>query len=161
MIAIYPGTFDPATNGHLDLIRRARSIFPRLIVAVAAESDMKNTLFSLEERVEMLTNATQNFAIDAEIKPFDGLLVDFVKLNGANVVVRGIRAMSDFEYEFQMASINQRLDENIQTIFLPARDDMHFISSRFIKNIAKISGDVSKFVPANIELKLRHKYKNT
>jgi pantetheine-phosphate adenylyltransferase len=155
MKAIYPGTFDPITNGHLDLIKRARAIFPSLIVAVVEDNHLKNTMFSAPDRISMVKDAMNNFGLDVEVCGFSGLLIDFAKNTGANVIVRGLRAFSDFEYEFQMSAINYRLESTIHTIFLPSRDDMHFISSRMIKNVFEIGGDISSFVPANVEKKLK------
>jgi pantetheine-phosphate adenylyltransferase len=157
MKAVYPGTFDPLTNGHLDLIKRSSEVFQNLTIAVSDNNSSKNTLFSTEERVEMLKQTLTEFSIEASVVSFSGLLIDFTHSIGAKVIIRGIRAFSDFEYEFQMSSINYRLDSSVQTFFLPSRDDMHFISSQMIKSVAKIGGDVSKFVPANVERALRLK----
>jgi len=157
MRAVYPGTFDPLTNGHLDLIKRSSEVFQHLTIAVADSNSTKTTLFSTEERVEMLQETLSQFSINASVSMFNGLLIDFANSLGAKVIIRGVRAFSDFEYEFQMSSINYRLDNSIQTFFLPSRDDMHFISSQMIKSVAKIGGDVSKFVPANVEKALRLK----
>ena len=160
MKAVFPGTFDPITNGHLDLIKRSSDVFDSLIIAVAGDNHSKNTLFTTEERIEMLTQTLSEFSIKAEVITFNGLLVDFAQRIGSKVIIRGIRAVSDFEYEFQMSSINYRLNNSIQTFFLPSRDDMHFISSKMIKSVACIGGDVSSFVPANVEKMLRDKFKN-
>ena len=159
MKAIYPGTFDPLTNGHFDLIKRASNVFEKLVIAVASDNSSKITLFSLNERIEMLTHTLKEFSINAEVVQFNGLLVNFAQSIGARVIVRGIRAVSDFEYEFQMASINYRLENSIETFFLPSRDDLHFVSSKMIKSVASIGGDVSSFVPANVEKMLREKFK--
>ena len=132
--ATYPGTFDPLTNGHLDLIRRACWIFPKLIVAVA-ESKRKHTLFTLEERVQMAKEAVKAFP-NVEVVGFEGLLVDFVRRHGSTCIVRGARAVSDFEYEFQMAGMNQKLMPEVETIFLTPAEQFQFISGTFVREIA-------------------------
>ena len=161
MKAVYPGTFDPVTNGHLDLIKRSSDVFDNLIIAVSSDNSSKNTLFTTQERVEMLKQTLFEFSIKAEVVSFSGLLIEFVQSTGAKVIIRGVRAFSDFEYEFQMSSINYRMDNSIQTFFLPSKDDMHFISSRMIKNVSSIGGNVSTFVPANVERMLIEKFKTT
>ncbi len=147
MIAVYPGTFDPITNGHFDIIKRASQICTTLIVAVAENQD-KSPMFSVEKRIEFIKDATKTLNKDIKIVGFSNLLVDFMRQNNVNVIIRGLRATSDFEYEFQLSCVNHRLDSSIETIFLPARDDMHFISSRTIKEIARLGGNISGFVPA-------------
>ena len=155
--AVYPGTFDPITNGHLDIIKRAAKIFETLIVGVAENSD-KNTKFTSKKRKEMIEEALKGTELkNIKVEVFSGLLVDFAKSTNAGVLVRGLRAVSDFEYEFQMACVNNRLEQDLETIFLPSSDDMHFISSRFIKSIANLNGDVSGFVPANVVKALKDK----
>ena len=155
--AVYPGTFDPITNGHLDIIKRAAKIFETLIVGVAENSD-KNTKFTSKKRTEMIEEALKGTELkNIKVEVFSGLLVDFAKSTNAGVLVRGLRAVSDFEYEFQMACVNNRLEQDLETIFLPSSDDMHFISSRFIKSIANLNGDVSGFVPANVVKALKDK----
>ncbi len=146
MKAIYPGTFDPITNGHIDIARRAKAIFQNVIVAVA-ENNTKDVMFSLDERVEIAKRAFHEEGVDVVVMPFSNLLVDFMTQNQASVIIRGLRVNSDFEYEFQMSCINSRLSNKIDTIFLPAKEDMHFISSRVLKSVAKLGGDVSSFVP--------------
>ena len=153
--ATYPGTFDPLTNGHLDLIRRACWIFPKLIVAVA-ESKRKHTLFTLEERVQMAKEAVKGFP-NVEVVGFEGLLVDFVRRHGSTCLVRGARAVSDFEYEFQMAGMNQKLMPEVETIFLTPAEQFQFISGTFVREIAMMGGDVSGFVPQNILAALERK----
>ena len=143
--AVYPGTFDPFTNGHIDLVRRAIRIFPRLIVAVAS-NPQKNPLFTLEERLAIIREGTADLT-GLEIDTFDMLTVEYVRKKGAQVILRGLRAASDFEYEFQMATMNRRLDERIETVFVMAREDYTFVSSRFIREIASMGGDVSELVP--------------
>lgn len=147
---VYPGTFDPITNGHLDIIKRASKLFNTLIVGVATNSE-KVPFFSPELRKKMIEEAMKDEAIkNVEVIIFTGLLVDFVKQNNASVIVRGLRAVSDFEYEFQMACVNSKLNGELETIFLPSSNDMHFISSRFVKSIVNLNGDVSNFVPKSV-----------
>ena len=143
--ATYPGTFDPLTNGHLDLIRRACWIFPKLIVAVA-ESKRKHTLFTLEERVQMAKEAVKGFP-NVEVVGFEGLLVDFVRRHGSTCIVRGARAVSDFEYEFQMALTNKKLNPQVETLFLTTATKNMYLSSSMVKQIASMGGDISSFVP--------------
>lgn len=153
LVGIYPGTFDPVTYGHLDIIRRATHIVDRLIVAVAA-SDGKSPLFDAEERVQMIQDelafgAYSNGKI-VEVRSFSGLLINFAAEMKAGVVVRGLRAVSDFEFEFQMAGMNARLNPNVETVFLMASDRHHFISSRFVKEIGRLGGDVGSFVTPRV-----------
>ena len=143
--AIYPGTFDPITNGHLDLVARAAQLFDEVIIAVA-ENKTKSPLFSLDERVALAKIVTAEFT-NVYVIGFDNLLVECAKQQGARVILRGLRAVSDFEYEFQMSCVNSRLNNNIETVFLPAKDDMHFVSSRMIRSVAELDGDISQFVP--------------
>jgi pantetheine-phosphate adenylyltransferase len=152
--AVYPGSFDPLTNGHLDLIERSLRIFDELIVAVVT-NPAKTALFSDEERVEMIREATRGRRI--EIMVFEGLLVDFVKRAGARAIVRGLRAVSDFEYEFQMALMNRKLREEIETVFLMPHEAYSYISSRLIKEVAGYGGSVKGLVPAGVEERLREK----
>lgn len=150
-IGIYPGTFDPVTNGHVDIIARAARVVHRLVVGVA-ENAGKGPLFPVEERVELVRNETDAIArktgTEIEVVAFAGLLVDFAHTHQAGVIVRGLRAVSDFDYEFQMAGMNYRLDPEVETVFLMATERHQFISSRFVKEIARLGGDVSSFVPA-------------
>lgn len=152
-IGVYPGTFDPVTNGHMDIIARATRVVDRLIVAVAVNAG-KEPLFTLDERVEMVEADIQALSPDVaariEVRPFDTLLVDFVADVGASVIVRGLRAVSDFEYEFQMAAMNARLSPKLETVFLMASDRHQFISSRFVKEIGRLGGDISHFVSADV-----------
>lgn len=148
---VYPGTFDPVTNGHLDIIGRAARILDRLVVGVAANIG-KGPLFPLEERVHLVQAEMQIIAARTgaviEVTSFDGLLIDFARDKGASVIVRGLRAVSDFDYEFQMAGMNYRMDHEVETVFLMASETHQFISSRFVKEIARLGGDISSFVPA-------------
>jgi len=146
--AIYPGTFDPVTNGHIDIIERACKIFDKIIVAVADNKD-KNTMFSLEMRVKMMKKATKKFK-KVEVKSFNTLLVEFAKKEEAKIIIRGLRAVSDFEYELQMGYANKSLDENIETIYLMPNLDNAFISSSVVRSILKYKGDVSHLVPSEI-----------
>jgi pantetheine-phosphate adenylyltransferase len=155
-IAVYPGSFDPITNGHLDIVRRAAKMFDRVIVAVAINEE-KNPLFSVDERVRLVTDAIRglrNVAADE----FEGLLVEYTRRKRASVVVRGLRAVSDFEFEFQLALMNRKLDSRIETIFLMTKDEYTFISSRQVKEICQLGADVSSFVPRGVERAMRRKF---
>ena len=157
-IAVYSGTFDPLTNGHISVLERAAKLFAKVYVAVAKDN-YKNTLFSIEERVNLILESSKHLEnISAEA--FEGLLVDFAKENGAVAIVRGLRVISDFEYEMQMASFNKYLAEEIDTVFLTADSNYSFVSSSMIKNIASLGGDVSAFVPEAVEKALYEKYHN-
>jgi len=149
---IYPGSFDPMTNGHLDLVQRATKLFDRVIVAVA-RSDSKRPLFSLEERVQLVARAVRQLP-HVEVDSFDGLLMDYVERRSAQAVLRGLRAVSDFEFEFQLALMNRKLNERIETIFMMPKDTYTFLSSGMVKEIASLGGDVSAFVPAHIRAAL-------
>lgn len=150
MKAVYPGTFDPITLGHLDVIKRASKIFSHITIGVARNAE-KNPMFIEEKRKQMIEEVLLGAKIkNIDVKIFTGLLVDFASKAKAGVIIRGLRAVSDFEYEFQMACVNNRLNSGLETIFLPASEDMHFISSRFIKSIATLKGDVSQFVPKEV-----------
>src|SRR4026209_1064523 len=152
---IYPGSFDPLTNGHLDIIQRAVKLFDHVIVAVA-KNDSKNPLFSLAERVELVRVATKNFA-NVSADAFDGLLVDYVQRKGGQAVIRGLRAVSDFEFEFQLALMNRKLNERVETIFMMPKDTYTFLSSRIVKEIARLGGNVEGFVPPLVVAALREK----
>jgi len=143
--AIYPGSFDPVTNGHLDVIERARKLFDEVVVAVA-HNDQKQPLFSLEERLEFLRQVTASLP-GVKIAPLDGLLVEFAVQQDAHAVVRGLRAVSDFEFEFQMALMNRKLEATVETIFLMPKEEYTYLSSRIVKEIARLGGEVGKFVP--------------
>ncbi len=153
VIAVYPGTFDPITLGHQDLIRRASGLFDRLILAVAA-GHHKKTMFSLPERLEMAREVSAELG-NVEVEEFSGLLRDFVVDRGGKVVVRGLRAVSDFEYEFQMAGMNRQLMPEVETIFLTPGDSYQFVSSTFMREIATLGGDVSKFVAPCVLARLK------
>jgi pantetheine-phosphate adenylyltransferase len=154
-VAVYPGSFDPITNGHLDVIQRAATMFDRIIVAVAHHTE-KTPMFTVQERVALARAAVRNLR-NVAVEDFGGLLVAYARQKKATVVVRGLRAVSDFEFEFQMALVNRKLGPQIETIFLVPKDEYIFISSRLVKEIAQLGGDVSDFVPRNVEKALRHK----
>ena len=155
--AIYPGSFDPITNGHLDLVQRAAKLFDRVIVAVAA-NEAKKPLFTLPERVALVTASIQSIP-KAEADWFDGLLVDYAQKQGGQAIIRGLRAVSDFEFEFQLALMNRKLNERVETIFMMPKDTYTFLSSRIVKEIARLGGDVSSFVPGPVRLALAAKFK--
>ena len=155
IVAIYPGSFDPLTNGHLDLISRSAKLAGRLVVAVLKNSQ-KQPLFAVEERVEMIRDVTRE-TMNVEVDAFDGLLVDYAARRGANVIVRGIRAISDYEAELRMALMNRRLRPETETIFLMAGEEFSYVSSRMIKEIFTLGGDVSSFVPPSVAERLHRK----
>ena len=154
--AIYPGSFDPVTNGHLDVVDRARKLFDEVIVAVA-HNDEKQALFSLEDRLELLKASIEKID-NIRITQFDGLLVEFAAAQNASAVVRGLRAVSDFEFEFQMALMNRKLNSDVETIFLTPKEEYTYLSSRIIKEIARLGGDVSSFVPPAVANALAGKF---
>jgi pantetheine-phosphate adenylyltransferase len=156
--AIYPGSFDPVTLGHIDIIHRARQLFDSLIVAVA-QNEAKAPLFNADERIAMVEEAVQQ-APGITVKKLDGLLVDFARTEDAFVVIRGLRAVSDFEFEFQMALMNRRLEPRLETIFLTPKEDYTFLSSRIVKEVGRLGGDVTPFVPASVALRLKEKFSN-
>ena len=151
-IAVYPGTFDPLTSGHEDLVRRASKLFQRIIIGVA-ESRSKRPLFTLAERVEIAREVLTGYP-NVEIYGFDCLLMDFMRQHEASVIIRGLRAVSDFEYEFQMAGMNRNLYPDVETVFLTPSDQYMFVSATIVREIATLGGDVSKFVPAQVQKRL-------
>ena len=155
LTAVYPGTFDPMTLGHQDLMRRGSALFPRLILAVAA-GHHKRTMFSVEERLEIAQELAKPYK-NVEVVAFRGLLRDFVVANDGKVVVRGLRAVSDFEYEFQMAGMNRQLMPDVETLFLTPSDQYQFISGTFVREIAVLGGDVSKFVAPSVLRRLKER----
>jgi pantetheine-phosphate adenylyltransferase len=155
--SIYPGSFDPITNGHLDVIKRGTKVFDKVIVAVG-DNPAKKALFTKEERVEMIREVTRAFKT-VEVDGFDGLVVDYVHKRKATVILRGIRTISDFEYEYQMALTNRTFASDIETVFVMAHEEYSFVSSRFIKEAASMGGDVSSFLPKEVEKRLKAKFK--
>jgi len=156
--AIYPGSFDPVTNGHLDVIQRASRLFDDLIVAVAFnDQKQKSTLFSTDERIELLRQSCDDIP-NAQIVKLDGLLVDFAKQQGAGAIVRGLRAISDFEFEFQMALMNRKMEPSLETIFMMPKEEYTYISSRIVKEIARLGGNVESFVPHWVARALADKF---
>ena len=160
-IGIYPGTFDPLTKGHMDIISRATKVVDKLIICVA-EHTSKETLFTLIERLDMVRKEVKNLddsvRTSVEVRPFKTLLMDFAENVEASVIIRGLRAVSDFEYEFQMAGMNSRLNRHIETVFLMASDKHQFIASRFVKEIGRLGGDVSHFVPSRVKEELIRRF---
>jgi pantetheine-phosphate adenylyltransferase len=162
-IGVYPGTFDPITVGHLDIIQRALNVVDKLIIGVALDTG-KAPIFDVEVRAELVRADMRAFGDDTkriEVKTFSGLLVNFAQENNATLLIRGLRAVSDFEYEFQMACMNSRLNPNMETVFLTASEDTHFISSRFVKQIVRLGGDISSFVSANVASHLKAHFAGT
>ncbi len=155
-VAVYPGTFDPVTNGHLDLINRSLSVFGKVIVAVADNSG-KGPLFTVDERVELVRESTKGIA-GVEIFSFNNLLTEFCTMHGATVVVRGLRAVSDFEYELQLSQMNRKLNDKIESVFLMPSEEYTFLSSKIIKEVASFGGDVSSLVPLPVEDALKRKF---
>lgn len=154
---VYPGSFDPLTNGHLDVVERASKLFDRVIVAVAKNDD-KRPMFTQDERKLQIEAAVRGLP-NVEVAAFKGLLVDFAEEKQAQAIIRGLRAVSDFEFEFQLALMNRKLKEQIETIFMMPRESYTFLSSRLVKEIAGLGGDVAAFVPANVERALKRKLK--
>ena len=157
--AIYPGSFDPLTNGHLDVIERAIKLFDQVIVAIA-NNDTKNPLFTLAERRD-LVNRSVSLLKNVETDTFDGLLVEYVERRSGQAILRGLRAVSDFEFEFQLALMNRKLNERVETIFMMPKDTYTFLSSRIVKEIARLGGDVSAFVPPHVRAALAKKLATT
>jgi pantetheine-phosphate adenylyltransferase len=157
--AIYPGTFDPLTNGHLDLIARGAKIVDRLVVAILRNSEKGTPLFTVPERLEMITEAVEEYG-NVTVTTFDGLLVDFARQQGARAVLRGIRAISDYEYEFQMAMMNRKLAPELETLFMMPAEKYTYVSSRLIKGVFNLGGDVSELVPPRVMERLKVKAGN-
>jgi pantetheine-phosphate adenylyltransferase len=153
VVALYPGSFDPITNGHLDLIQRGSALFDKLFVAIL-RNDEKQALFSVDERIEMLSEVVEGYP-NVEVGSFDGLLVEYAAQCGASVIIRGIRAVSDYEYELQMALMNRRLRPDIETVFLMASEAHSFLSSKLVKEVIRLGGKITGLVPPSIEVKLR------
>jgi pantetheine-phosphate adenylyltransferase len=155
-IAVYPGSFDPVTNGHMDLIQRSAALFDKVIVAILRNAE-KTPLFTVQERREMLQDAVKEFK-NVEISDFSGLLVEFAGQLGASVVIRGIRAVSDYEYELQMALMNRRLSPNVETVFMIPAESYSFLSSKLVKEIALHGGDIHGLVPEDVSVRLHRKF---
>lgn len=153
--AVYPGSFDPVTYGHLDIIERATNIFDRVVVAVLQNSS-KTPLFSVDERIDMLKKTTSLFK-NVEIDSFSGLLADYMEQNNYRVIIKGLRMLSDFEYEFQMALMNKKLNNDIETLFMMTNSKYAYLSSSIVKEIAKFNGDISEFVPEYVAIKFKEK----
>lgn len=151
--ALYPGTFDPFTNGHEEIVRRAAAVFGRVVVAVAA-SPKKQPLFDLEQRINQITNILDNLP-DVTVLGYEGLTVDFARKHNVGVIVRGLRAVSDFEYEFQLATMNRHLESKVETVFLTPTEEFMFVSSTLVREIAKMGGDVSRFVDSRVDKALK------
>ena len=159
-IGLYPGTFDPLTNGHLDIIVRSSTLCDKLIIAVA-KNPSKNPFFSINKRIDLINEALLLNKIDTKsvyAESFDNLLIDFAKINFVSIIIRGLRVVSDFDYEFQMAGMNKRLNSDIETVFLMASETNQFIASRFVKEVASLGGDVSSFVPKNVNNEIIKKF---
>jgi len=156
-VGLYPGTFDPVTHGHVDIIRRARALVDRLYVGVA-RTDAQQPLFPCDDRSDMLRRSLAEAGVEVEAVAFDGLLMQFAERLGASVVFRGLRAVSDFEYEFQMVGMNRAINEDIQTVFLMSGVEYQAISSRLVKEVARFGGDVARFVPTPVLERLRQKF---
>ena len=156
-IAIYPGSFDPITNGHVDLVKRTLRVFDRVVVAIARNPDKDNSLFTLEERLEMIGEVFKGLGGRVKADSFDGLLVKYAKKMGAEVIIRGLRAVSDFEYEFQMAMMNRELAPNLETLFMMTGQSHFYLSSRLVKEVAGLGGDVSAMVPRAVLKKLKER----
>ena len=156
-IAVYPGTFDPITNGHLDIIGRGLKLFDGLIVAIA-ESPVKEPLFTVDERIRMVRESVKKYR-NVDVEGFDCLLIDYLHKKKARIILRGLRVISDFEYEFQMAQMNRKLADNIETFFMMTGESYSYLSSRIVKEIASLGGSVKNIVPEIVELRLKEKFK--
>ncbi|MEW5807701.1 MAG: pantetheine-phosphate adenylyltransferase [Acidobacteriota bacterium] len=156
--AVYPGTFDPITNGHIDIIDRGSSIFDEIIVAILRNPE-KQPLFSIEERIQMIEKAIAGFP-NVRIETFDGLLVDYAEKIGAKVIVRGLRAISDFEYELQMAMMNRRIKSNLETVFMMPCESYSYLSSKLVREVAELGGKLTGLVPAEVEKRLQERFRS-
>jgi pantetheine-phosphate adenylyltransferase len=159
-VAIYPGSFDPITNGHVDLVERTLRVFDRVIVAIATNPGKDDSLFTLDERLEMVREVFKALKGRVQAESFEGLLVDYTERKGARVIIRGLRAISDFEYEFQMAMMNRRLKPKLDTFFMMTGESEFYTSSRLVKEVVSLGGDVSGLVPANVLKNLKRKFKS-
>jgi pantetheine-phosphate adenylyltransferase len=158
-IAIYPGSFDPITNGHVDLVKRTLRVFDKVIVAIATNPDKDHSLFSVEDRLKMIKDSFADLQGRVEADSFHGLLVDYAEQKHSTVVIRGLRAVSDFEYEFQMAMMNHRLKPQLETLFMMTGESEFYISSRLVKEVVSLGGNVSGLVPDNVLKMLKQKFK--
>ncbi|MGE5215571.1 MAG: pantetheine-phosphate adenylyltransferase [Chloroflexota bacterium] len=158
-VAIYPGSFDPITNGHVDLVKRTLRVFDKIIVAIATNPDKDRSLFSVEERLQMIDQVFAGLQGRVEADSFQGLLVEYAERKNSRVIIRGLRAVSDFEYEFQMAMMNHRLKPQIETLFMMTGESEFYISSRLVKEVVSLGGDVSGLVPHNVLRKLQEMFK--
>jgi len=158
-LAIYPGSFDPITNGHVDLVKRTLRVFDRVIVAIATNPDKDHSLFSVQERLDLINEVFAGLKGRVTADSFQGLLVDYAERKGSTVVIRGLRAISDFEYEFQMAMMNHRLKPKLETFFMMTGESEFYTSSRLVKEVVSLGGDVSGLVPDNVLVKLKAKFK--
>lgn len=158
-IAIYPGSFDPITNGHVDLVKRTLRVFDKVIVAIATNPDKDHSLFSVEDRLKMINDSFADLQGRVEADSFHGLLVDYAERKHSTVVIRGLRAVSDFEYEFQMAMMNHRLKPQLETLFMMTGESEFYISSRLVKEVVSLGGNVSGLVPDNVLKMLKQKFK--
>jgi pantetheine-phosphate adenylyltransferase len=158
-IAIYPGSFDPITNGHVDLVKRTLRVFDKVIVAIATNPDKDHSLFSVEDRLKMINDSFADLQGRVEADSFQGLLVDYAERKHSTVVIRGLRAVSDFEYEFQMAMMNHRLKPQLETLFMMTGESEFYISSRLVKEVVSLGGNVSGLVPDNVLKMLKQKFK--
>ncbi|MFC1724639.1 pantetheine-phosphate adenylyltransferase [candidate division KSB1 bacterium] len=156
--AIYPGSFDPVTNGHIDIIERSKSLFKEVVVLVVKDNPSKELLFSTEEKIEMIKESIKHYS-NVSVDSFEGLLVEKAKTIKADVIIRGLRAISDFEYEFQIALMNRRLSSKINTVFMMPNEKYTYLNSSIVKEVARLGGDISAFVPKHVEEKLKEKFK--
>jgi pantetheine-phosphate adenylyltransferase len=158
-IAIYPGSFDPITNGHVDLVKRTLRVFDKIVIAIATNPEKDRCLFSVDERLQMINEVFDDLAGRVQADSFQGLLVDYAERKHSQVIIRGLRAISDFEYEFQMAMMNHRLKPQLETLFMMTGESEFYTSSRLVKEVVSLGGDVSGLVPDNVLKKLKQKFK--